>query len=258
MRILLSHRTVLFGIALTGFIQNNELCAAETLDTLDLDVTFIGDREVLLQDAHKQLHWPEASSLQKAKPTFSYSMLPKRLNVQPEWKRNGPVRLRVDQPLPRLYQGFVQAGLGNFISPSLDFSYTDLRSRKGTWGVRGTHHSSQGGYADIDSIDDRFSSNSAEMWAKRFYGKEAVELSTHFKRERNSYFGGDTAFSTSSFPATFLAFSASTFLTLFYLLFCVAPSFFSFLHSSVRTSHDPSRPGVMRASRFNSPGQQAC
>ena len=202
MRILLSLRTILFGIALTGCIQSHELWATEILDTLDLDVTFIGDREVLLQDAHKQLHWPEASSLRKAKPTFSYSMLPKRLNVQPEWKRNGPVRLRVDQPLPRLYQGFVQGGLGNFISPSLDFSYTDLRSRQGTWGIRGTHHSSQGGYADNDSIDDRFSSNSAEMWAKRFYGKEAVELSTHFKRERNSYFGGDTAFSVSSFPAS--------------------------------------------------------
>ena len=139
MRILLSLRTVLFGIALTGCIQSHELWATETLDTLDLDVTFIGDREVLLQDAHKQLHWPEASSLQKAKPTFSYSMLPKRLNVQPEWKRNGPVRLRVDQPLPRLYQGFVQGGLGRRTGQHR-LDSPDTRSKAGEG-----HHSRQEG-----------------------------------------------------------------------------------------------------------------
>ena len=55
-------------------------------DTLDLDVTFIGDREILLQDAHKQLHWPEPAQLKTTKPTFNYSMLSKRMNVQPEWR----------------------------------------------------------------------------------------------------------------------------------------------------------------------------
>ena len=40
-------------------------------DTLDLDVTFIGDREILLQDAHKQLHWPEPAQLKTTKPTFN-------------------------------------------------------------------------------------------------------------------------------------------------------------------------------------------
>ena len=161
-----------------------------TGDTLDLDVTFIGDREILLQDAHKQLHWPEPAQLTTTKPTFTYSMLSKRMNVQPEWSKNGPVRLRVSEPLRRLYKGHFQAGLGNYISPTVHFSYTDLRSREGTWGIRGGHDSSQGGYASVDSIEDVFSTSSIACWGKRFLGSESVEVSSDWSRQRVSLFGG--------------------------------------------------------------------
>jgi hypothetical protein len=161
-----------------------------TRDTLDLDVTFIGDREILLQDAHKQLHWPEPAQLATTKPTFSYSMLSKRMNVQPEWSKNGPVRLRVSEPLRRLYKGHIQAGLGNYISPTVNFSYTDLRSREGAWGIRGGHDSSQGGFASVDSIEDVFSVSSMACWGKRFLGSESVEVSSDWSRQRVSFFGG--------------------------------------------------------------------
>ncbi len=161
-----------------------------TGDTLDLDVTFIGDREILLQDAHKQLHWPEPAQLTTTKPTFTYSMLSKRMNVQPEWSKNGPVRLRVSEPLRRLYKGHIQAGLGNYISPTVHFSYTDLRSREGTWGIQGGHDSSQGGYASVDSIEDVFSTSSIACWGKRFLGSESVEVSSDWSRQRVSLFGG--------------------------------------------------------------------
>ena len=162
-----------------------------TGDTLDLDVTFIGDREILLQDAHKQLHWPEPAQLKTTKPTFTYSMLSKRMNVQPEWSKNGPVRLRVSEPLQRLYKGHIQAGLGNYISPTVHFSFTDLRSREGTWGIRGGHDSSQGGFASVDSIEDVFSTSSIACWGKRFLGSESVEVSSDWSRQRVSFFGGE-------------------------------------------------------------------
>ena len=160
-------------------------------DTLDLDVTFIGDREIFLQDAHKQLHWPEPANLKTTKPTFSFSMLPKRMNVQPEWSKNGPIRLRVSEPLRRLYKGHIQAGLGNYISPTLNFSYTDLRSKKGTWGLRGNHDSSRGGYASNDSIDDNFSSSRFSGWGKRFIGTESVEMAVDYGRQTVGFFGGN-------------------------------------------------------------------
>ena len=56
-------------------------------DTLDLNVTFVGDREVLMRDAHKEMHWPEPAVIARQKPNFSYTVLPKRIDVQPTWER---------------------------------------------------------------------------------------------------------------------------------------------------------------------------
>ena len=50
-----------------------------------------------------------------------------------------PVRLRVDAPLSRLYRGYARAGYGLNNTPLLDISFTDLRSREGTWGFNGSH-----------------------------------------------------------------------------------------------------------------------
>jgi hypothetical protein len=143
-----------------GFtVLNNARAATAVNDTLDLDVTFIGDREVLLQDAHKQLHWPEAAGIGTAKPSFSYSVIPKRLNVEPEWTRNGPIRLKINDPLSRLYKGYVNVGMGNFLSPLLHVSFSDVRSRSKSWGVQFKHKSTDGGFVDDDAIEQAFSTN---------------------------------------------------------------------------------------------------
>ena len=164
-------------------------------DTLDLDVTFIGNREVLLQDAHKQLHWPTASPLKTAKPVFDYPTLSKRINVQPEWQRNGPVRLKVDDPLPRLYKGKASIGMGNFVSPYLDLSYADIRSRLKTWGSRLHHESSRGGYT-ASPREDVFSGTQVTLWGKRFKRDEVLGARIHLDRQRISYYGGNQPDST--------------------------------------------------------------
>ena len=172
------------------------------IDTLDLDVTFVGDREVLLQDAHKQLHWPEAANFSNDKPTFSYNVIPKRLNVQPEWTRNGPIRLKINEPLPRLYRGYVNAGMGNFLSPLLQVSYSDVRSRTKSWGVHFLHESTDGGFAG-DSIEQGFSSNQLNGWYRKFWKGEAFTASSSYQREHISLYGGQRTQWTDS--ATFTA-----------------------------------------------------
>ncbi|MGB1122990.1 MAG: hypothetical protein ACPG08_05650, partial [Flavobacteriales bacterium] len=122
-------------------------------DTLDLNVTFVGDREVLMRDAHKEMHWPEPAVITRQKPNFAYTVLPKRIDVQPTWEREKAKRLKVEDPLQRLYKGFVEAGMGNYTSPSLLLNYADLRSREQAWGVEFAHTSTQGGFLyDTDAL----------------------------------------------------------------------------------------------------------
>ena len=70
----ITYHSSFLAIAAIGFAVIGQARTAESAlgaDTLDLDVTFIGDREVFLQDAHKQLHWPEAANIGNEKPRFA-------------------------------------------------------------------------------------------------------------------------------------------------------------------------------------------
>ncbi len=163
-------------------------------DTLDLNVTFVGDREVLMRDAHKEMHWPEPATITLQKPNFDYSVLPKRIDVQPTWERQKARRLKVEDPLQRLYKGFVEGGMGNYTSPYLLLNYADLRSREHAWGVEYSHRSTHGGFSyDNDSlgtdVPQDFSSNALEGWYTRFFKKEYVKISSRHNREALSYYG---------------------------------------------------------------------
>lgn len=184
--------TSFLAASVIGSMGLNDAHASQAFnDTLDLDVTFIGDREVLLQDAHKQLHWPEPASIGSAKPSFSYPVIPKRLNVEPEWSRNGPIRLKINDPLPRLYKGYVKAGMGNFLSPLLHVSYSDVRSRSKSWGVQIKHESTDGGFVDDDMIEQAFSSNHLNGYYRQLWSKQALTFSSSFDRENISLYGGE-------------------------------------------------------------------
>ena len=164
--------------------------SGQVTDTLDLDVTFVGDRELLIQDAYKLLTWPKAADLGIQKPTFEYTILPKRVNIAPEWEAVGPTRLNVDPPLPRLYRGYVRAGFGRYMTPMLEASVTDLRSRKGTWGAMGTARSTNGGFvnAPADSVAQRFAATGLDLWGEKHFRKWVLRGEAGAERNAISYF----------------------------------------------------------------------
>ncbi len=160
--------------------------AQENTDSLSMDVTFVGEREMVVKDAIKLQSWPEAMRLDGGNRDFSYKLLSKRMNITPEWTHVKPVRLKVDAPLARLYRGYVRAGFGNYNTPILDISLTDLRSREGTWGIKADHFSTK---TPIDSITNRFSNSGVSFWTSRFIGKEKVDATVFIKSNNIVYYG---------------------------------------------------------------------
>ena len=108
-------------------------------DTLEMDVTFVGSRQMEVRDAVKLSSWPTARPLSMEKPQLNYELLSKRLQFVPTMTPVEATRLRVDPSLSRLYRGYVRAGVGTRGTTLLDASFTDLRSRDGSWGTA-LHH----------------------------------------------------------------------------------------------------------------------
>ena len=175
--------------------------ARMTGDTLGLNVTFVGDREVLLRDAHKEMHWPQPARIETTKPSFSYPVLPNRLNVQPTWKFQKAKRLKLEEALPRLYRGYAEVGMGNYLSPLVRLNYSDLRSRNKSWGTEFNHESTRGGFPSRPDVlvetTDQFSHTGVEVWYKRFFQYASAEFSSAYQRDRISYYGRVAGFESS-------------------------------------------------------------
>ena len=71
-------------------------------DTLEMDVTFVGSRQMEVRDAVKLSSWPTARPLSNEKPTLNYELLSKRLQFVPSMTPVEATRLRVTPPLAAL------------------------------------------------------------------------------------------------------------------------------------------------------------
>ncbi|MDA0732072.1 MAG: TonB-dependent receptor [Bacteroidetes bacterium] len=172
--------------AITSALLSSVAIAQESADSLKMDVTFVGEREMVVKDALKLQSWPELRKLESGDKAFSYRLLAKRMNVTPVWTMLEPVRLRVDAPLARLYRGYARAGYGLYNTPLLELSMTDLRSREGTWGFQASHFATD---APSDFIDDRFQYSDGGVWLSRFIGKERVDLTANVSRDKIVFYG---------------------------------------------------------------------
>lgn len=195
-----------------SFIASVSLCfssfAQESTDSLKMDVTFVGEREMVVKDALKLQSWPEPRKLDVGEKEFSYRLLAKRMNVTPIWTMLEPVRLRVDAPLARLYRGYARAGYGLYNTPLLELSMTDLRSREGTWGFQASHFATD---APSEFAVERFQDSDGGLWMSRFIGKERVDISANISRD-NIVFYGDAGYlpdTTASAHERYLSFGAN-------------------------------------------------
>ena len=176
----------LLSLIAIGSVANAQEAKTSNSDTLKMDVTFVGEREMVVKDALKLQSWPELRKLESGNKEFSYRLLAKRLNINPVWTMIEPVRLRVDAPLSLLYRGYARAGYGLYNTPLLELSMTDLRSREGTWGFQASHFATN---APLGLVEDRFQDSEAGVWLSRFVGKERVDISANIERDNIVYYG---------------------------------------------------------------------
>ena len=158
-------------------------------DTLEMDVTFVGSRQMEVRDAVKLSSWPTARPLSNEKPTLNYELLSKRLQFVPSMTPVEATRLRVDPSLSRLYRGYARAAAGTRGTTMVDASFTDLRSRDGSWGTA-LHHAATNSPSPL--LTGRISDNSVDAWASRFVGKEKISIQANAGRSQVLLYGFDT------------------------------------------------------------------
>lgn len=130
-------------------------------------------------------------------PEFEYHLYPKRYDSQ---FRVQPIRAArmVKMPLKKLYKSQVTLGMGNYFTPLAELNLSQLRSRKGTFGLNLRHHSMNGKVKLENDLKAPagFNENSLELYGERFVKNAVLEFDLATSYNSYVHYGVDPELDT--------------------------------------------------------------
>ena len=157
--------------------------------------TFEGDLNIFLRDANKISNQPFVIETETNASLMKYNMLPTRLISFAQPATILSSNFPMEKKLKKLQNGWVDVSFGSYVTPKIDAYYTDGRSKKGDWGIRYGHQSSNANFEVLSGADipTTFSNNNATLWGKRFYKKTVADAKFNWNRNVTNWYGIDSS-----------------------------------------------------------------
>lgn len=120
-------------------------------------------------------------------PPVKYYVEPAFYEVSFDVEPIEAAKLKIKEPLEKLYPGYVKFGVGNYTMPFLDAYYGSMRSKTNSWGINLKHHSAAGEISDVGPA--KFSQNYFDFFYKHFLRKHVLKFNTLYHRDVTHYYG---------------------------------------------------------------------
>jgi hypothetical protein len=127
-------------------------------------------------------------------PSFTYELYPKRYDSQFQVEPIKAARM-VKMPLKKLYKSQLTLGFGNYMTPLAELNISQLRSRKGSFGVNIRHHSMNGKVKLENDLKAPagFNENKLDVYGSRFMKKSAFDYRVGASYNSYVHYGVDPA-----------------------------------------------------------------
>lgn len=132
---------------------------------------------------------PVTKDTSVAVPSMTYSNLPGKADFNYDPEKIKAVSLMPKNLLPQLYRFYAKAGIGNYTMPLLDLYFNDLYNKKGTYGAKYHHLSSNAGIKNAGYSG--FADNEIGVYGKTFIQKSELGGSIDYNRNMLHYYGFD-------------------------------------------------------------------
>lgn len=120
-------------------------------------------------------------------PDVKFYIEPTYHEVTFETKPIKAAKLKVTEPLDKLYSGYVKAGLGTYTMPFLDAYYGSQRSKTKSWAVNLKHHSTLTNLKKVGK--NLFNDNEAGVFYKYFFRNYTFDNRLKYERNKYHYYG---------------------------------------------------------------------
>lgn len=172
----MKNRLLIIGLAFSSFAvfgQDNDL------DTQEVNV--IEQYVPTVPPARKINDIPQIIDTVKTEKIVHYSTLPKQYQTAYQIDTIKPAKIK-GEPIPKLYQTFLQLGLGNAALPSFEGYYNSLRNKQWNYGFELGYHNAT---AKAKGFDAAFQKNRVAAYGKGIFDFGVVN--TNLSREGNVY-----------------------------------------------------------------------
>ena len=136
---------------------------------------------------HKVNEQPTTADTSISIPAMAYSNIPAQAKTSFAPEPIKPANITPKVMLPKLYRFYARAGIGNYTTPLIDFYFNDIYNKKGSYGAKFHHLSSQGGIKNVGFSG--FADNDLGLYGKTFFKKFELGGSLDYKRNAIYYYG---------------------------------------------------------------------
>ena len=160
------------------------------------EITLYNPYKPSLPDVVKKSFLPDMTDTAKVRTEFKYEVNTKPF-MPPYTISPIKAATMVPDPLPKLYNSFVNFGFGNHITPLAEISISNQRSKKGNIGFYARHFSTNGNIK-LDNAKEAFAGymdNDVMLYGRKFIKKSIFNVSLDYSQKTRFAYGYDTVFS---------------------------------------------------------------
>ncbi len=179
-----------FFILLSALLISNGALAQGGDGGFDQTQIITGDRALTVQKVFKITELPTVVDIPVELSVSSYSVIPRRPATAISVDTIEAAKIKVREPLEKLYQGFVKAGVGTFATPYIEAFYTSSRDRDLAYGIHARHMSALDGVNRPVAFSG-YSDNEINLWGKKIYRDHSLKAGLAFDRNTRYYYGFD-------------------------------------------------------------------
>lgn len=161
---------------------------------LKREVTLYNPYKPSLPESSKRSFLPDMNDTSKVRPEFRYEV--RTTPFLPEYTIS-PIKAAalLPDPLPKLYKSYINLGMGNHVTPLVEISITNERSKNGSIGFYGRHFSTNG-YVLLRNgrkVFAGYMDNDLSLFGRKFFRKSTLEGSIDYKEKTSYAYGYDPA-----------------------------------------------------------------
>ncbi|MFC2115500.1 hypothetical protein ACFLTU_03450 [Bacteroidota bacterium] len=159
-------------------------------DQIDKEIVVVKPYQPSLSDAFKINVLPKVSDSINIRPSFDYTIEPKKFETRFQIRPITPARL-VGSPLNKLYKSYLKLGFGNYLAPLGELNINSLRDKDTQWGMALKHYSINGKLKleNGEKVSPGYFDNSGSIYGKKIFRKSYISGKFNGAYDGRSFYG---------------------------------------------------------------------